>query len=148
MPEHILFICTGNICRSPMAEYYLRHLIITNGLDLYTSSAGTYGLDDHVASANGIIVMDELGIDMRKHRGRSITQSILKEADIVLTMESYHLKMLQDHHPHVQMLSAFIAIDRNADIADPYGQDVSQYRIARDRIIDCITAFSLSKGYS
>lgn len=93
-PYRILVVCTANICRSVMAERFLRRAIGARGLR--GATVGSCGLlfDDEPASDTVVAVLDELGIDARDHRSRSCTPEILADADLVVTMERRHAREL------------------------------------------------------
>ncbi|MEE3052471.1 MAG: low molecular weight phosphatase family protein, partial [Planctomycetota bacterium] len=71
--KRVVFICSGNICRSPMAEAMLSASIEKQGLDLEASSAGTLGIEDHAADPDAIKAVGEEGIDLRNHRSRGVS---------------------------------------------------------------------------
>jgi protein-tyrosine phosphatase len=90
MAEHVLFVCTANQCRSPMAEVLARAAFSTAGLDLEVSSAGLLG--SGVEAAEGSIEeMERLGLDLDDHRSRAINAEMVQHADLILTMERRHL---------------------------------------------------------
>jgi protein-tyrosine phosphatase len=87
----VLFLCTGNICRSPMAEALLRHQLAERSVDAHVHSAGLR-LVGEPASANGVDVMADRGLDMTSHRSRIVNRELLEEADLVLAMAREHLR--------------------------------------------------------
>ena len=123
---NVLFVCTGNTCRSPMAEGYLKNKKIK---DLSVKSAGIYAEGDAV-SQNSAEVMAELGIDISSHISNRITMSLLDWADKIYCMSSSHKNALLS-----------IGVDKNMlfvlglGILDPFGQDVTVYENCRDEII-------------
>jgi protein-tyrosine-phosphatase len=94
----ILVVCTGNICRSPMAEGFLRDALQRRFGDLApaVSSAGTHGWEGAPATPEGIEAAAELGVDTSMHRGRRLTRAIALEADLLLCMASDHRDALRD----------------------------------------------------
>ena len=91
----ILFVCTGNTCRSPTAEGILKKMLRENGIDnLMVSSAGTFGLKDAPASLFAIQVARLRNVDLTRHRSRELTTSMIKEADLILTMSQEHSDFL------------------------------------------------------
>jgi protein-tyrosine-phosphatase len=87
----VLILCTGNQCRSPMAEALLRRRLASAGIDATVSSAGL--LDDGVpASAHGVRVMLGVGLDLSEHRSRTMRPELLEHADLILCMARVHLR--------------------------------------------------------
>jgi protein-tyrosine-phosphatase len=88
----VLFVCTGNTCRSPMAEGILKKMLQDKGaVDLEVSSAGTHGLPHAPASLFAMQVAGERGIDLSRHRSRRLTPEMIKQADLILAMSAEHL---------------------------------------------------------
>jgi protein-tyrosine phosphatase len=86
-----LAVCTGNICRSPMAEGFLRSMFAEWGLSgMESASCGVSGWEDSPATPEGIQAMVENGVDIRDHRARRLTAPMIREADLVLAMASEH----------------------------------------------------------
>lgn len=133
----VLFVCTGNTCRSPMAEYLLRHY--TSGMKgLRVESAGVASAPGQSASGGALRVLRERGIDAAAHRSRIITQEMVDEADLVVVMTSAHRDAVADRYPaaadKVRLLSSFGMDKAGGDVADPFGCSDSGYRVARDQI--------------
>ena len=127
---HVLFVCSGNTCRSPMAEGYLRHLLASaKAGDVTVSSAGTHAADGFPASDNSVEVMDSIGIDISMHRSRRLTVELLKEADLVVVMTSSHRRhvgsMLPEALHKTRLLSEYAREDD--EIHDPFGGTVEDY---------------------
>jgi len=97
----VLFICTANVCRSPLAEGYLKHLLKKNpisGLDV--ASAGVMALSGSPAFDCAIEVADLSGFDLSSHRARRLTPSIGAEADLILCMETWQATQVLDNDPN------------------------------------------------
>jgi len=144
MKKHVLFLCTGNICRSPVAEGLLRHkLAEKNSHSITVSSAGTFGLSGAGASDLAVEVAAERGIDISGHRARHLNREMLERADLVIGMESDHLVeadvISRDHEGKYRLLSDFGPPElRGRDIGDPYGGPIELYIAAHERIEQCV----------
>jgi protein-tyrosine-phosphatase len=144
MKKHILFLCTGNLCRSPLAEGILKHKLEERGIGSITvSSAGTFGLDGRPAAELAVEVAAERGIDISAHRARQITREMLAGADIVLCAETDHIMeaetILRDTEDKYRLLSDFGRPEkRGQDIEDPYGGPKELYMTAYERIEQCV----------
>lgn len=82
---HIMFVCTGNICRSPMGELLLTRYL--SGTTVQVSSAGTHGLPMHQIDSNSALLMESVGIEPSGFRSRRLTQPMAKSADLILCFE-------------------------------------------------------------
>lgn len=143
---HLLFVCTANICRSPVAEGLTRQRLDRNGLGDWTvSSAGTWALQNRGAAENSLQLLAERGIDMHQHRATIVEEEQLAEADLVLCMESGHVEALQTEFPqHAHKIFLLTAMSgRGYSVADPYGQEMDAYR----RMIQEMDAL-LEKGWA
>ena len=95
----LLLVCTGNICRSPMAEGLLGHRLKTCGIDAHVQSAGLL-TDGAPASGNGIAVLrDDYGIDVRGHRSRLLDVSMVESADLIVAMARAHVHTVAREQP-------------------------------------------------
>jgi protein-tyrosine phosphatase len=132
----ILFVCVGNICRSPMA----RAIAETHHRESAASfcSAGTRAFAGDAPSTTAIAVMDELGIDIGSHRSRPLGDAIAEDPDLIYTMTAAQAEHVRTafplHADKVQLMDP-----DGADIADPYGRDITVYREARDLIAAAIS---------
>lgn len=134
----ILFVCTGNSCRSPMAEGYLRKRLEDAGRpDIEVSSAGTLPASGMAATREAIAVTAEAGVDISGHRSRMLTRADVDDADLILVMQQFHrddvLSMAPEAEDKVYLLNAFgSAAGRDPaeepDIPDPIGKPVEFYR--------------------
>ncbi|WP_295002701.1 low molecular weight protein-tyrosine-phosphatase [uncultured Dechloromonas sp.] len=121
MFKSILTVCTGNICRSPAAEYFLRdRLARREAWQGVVQSAGVAALDGRAADETTQALMLERGIDLGGHRGRQLTVDILRKVDLVLVMEKYHRDALLDIDPAARGKTFLLGHWMNMEIADPY----------------------------
>ena len=129
--KHLLIVCTGNVCRSPMAAGLIRDRLERAGLDdqVHVSSAGVFALEGEPASADGVAVLAERGVDISDHRARQLDDQMIDQADLVLVMEERHRQAIftrAPQHLHKVMLFSELAGD-HADVADPYRQGRAAY---------------------
>ena len=144
-PTRVLFVCSGNICRSPMAAAYLQHLVVDEGLrGVYVESAGTLGIDDAPPSQEAGEAMNEIGVDLSAHRSHGLRPADLRGADVVIGMTRDHMTEMARWPSDAEryLIRAFEngtdpVIDAN-DLADPIGHDLDFYRGVRDIIVRCI----------
>ncbi len=132
----ILFVCSGNSCRSPIAEGLMKIKAPEKFRDrVRVASAGTLGLDGHSATDFAIQAAGELGADISRHRSQGVNQDLVRNADIIFAMAREHKDYLEREFPEVRdnvfLLRTF---DRppqeTADdsIDDPIGRSLSVYR--------------------
>lgn len=123
---NIVFVCSGNTCRSPMAEGYLKSKDIEN---LNVISRG-FLADGEDVSENSVLAMSEIGIDISAHLSKRITADDLSAADKIICMSHSHLEALQSIGTPKDKLSVL-----GGGIPDPFGLDLTAYRNCRDAII-------------
>lgn len=125
---NILFICTGNTCRSPMAERYLDSLNLPN----VTAESRGLSAEGGGVNPNAVKVMGELGIDLSHDVSVQLTAKDLIWADKILYMSPSHLTVLSLYAPKEKLFML------GGGISDPYGGDTERYRKCRDEIISAI----------
>lgn len=133
MIKKILFVCTGNICRSPMAEYYLRkRLAEKNVSGVEVDSAGIMALNSIPAADEAWEVMHACGISLDGHFSSPITLEKVQEADLILVMEKAHKKLIETRIPRlidkIDLLGSYLAGDGEEEILDPYGFEKAVYQ--------------------
>lgn len=140
-PPLLLFICTGNICRSPMAEYLMRKRLGTKS-PWQIGSAGINTFNGQAASPEGVEVLAEMGIDMRAHRSQRLTRDLVDDASILVVMTASHrdqiVSQYRDAREKVFLLRSFAPGNRSGDIDDPIGSPSDVYRTTRDAIDDAL----------
>jgi len=134
----ILLVCTGNICRSPMAEAIARRLLDARGrTDIAVSSAGTAAQDGAPASEGAYLVGLEHGLDLSAHRARQITSDLVAAADLVLGMSPHHVEraLALGGTGKAHLVGEYAGrAAADAQIDDPFGGDLEEYRTTFDRL--------------
>ena len=132
----ILFVCSGNTCRSPLAEAIARRLADEAArTDIEVSSAGTQAWDGSPASDGSLLVGMERGLDLSSHRSRRLTPEIVRGNDLILVMAPSHLATVKemDAGANVHLLGGYVAGDAPAStVQDPFGGDLAAYRETAD----------------
>lgn len=96
---HILFVCTGNTCRSPMAANLMRSLARKRQLDWSVSSAGLFVEPGAPMASMAQAALHGLGVDVDSHEAQPVTRALIEEADVVLTMTGSHAEQLRRQFP-------------------------------------------------
>lgn len=135
----VLFVCTGNTCRSPMAAGLYTLLAKQAGAQSFAESAGLAANEGEPASRNAVLAMAELGVDLSAYRARAVTGALLQNARRILVMTSSHRALLQYTFPGWGEKAEVLGI------SDPYGGDLARYRACRDEIAAALgRAFAFS----
>lgn len=142
----IMFICTGNICRSAMADVMLKSKIkntnLENELEVY--SAGTHADTGAHATYTAIEAMEELGIDLKSHQATNVMDSDIQDMDLILCATSKHKRLILSVFPKLQDKTYTIKefaeydVESGLDISDPWGYDLSVYRSCASLLENCI----------
>jgi protein-tyrosine phosphatase len=130
--DKILFVCTANICRSPMAEAIFDALADDTGLPFRAESAGTAALVGRPMAPEAVAALAEAGIYREAHRARQVSGGMLEEAELVLVMSARHaVKVRQfrrDPPSGIHVLPEYATGVPGEEIADPYGHTITTYR--------------------
>src|SRR5258708_2417494 len=148
----VLFVCTGNVCRSPMAEGLFRKMI-AGGHDLKVSSAGVSTYAGQSASPDAVEVLAKKGIDISGTRSKPLTEKLVQEATWIIAMTRNHLDSIFYQYPEAAektyLLREFEPGAASFDIADPIGLGIDAYEEARDTIQNALPGlleFIMSEG--
>jgi glycine hydroxymethyltransferase len=135
----ILFVCTGNVCRSPMAEGLFRHAVKGNG-EYRVLSAGVGAVDGQPPSPHAVRALKELGIDISRQRSRMLTGEVVQQADYIFGMTHGHVDAITLLFPHAAEKTFLLReFDETLDvfekdISDPIGGSYEVYLNCRDQI--------------
>lgn len=131
----VLFVCTGNTCRSPMAEGLARGIL---GLNIQVESAGLAAREGDSASLQALEVLRGKGVDLTSHKARRVSRGILEKADWIIPMTADQEKRLQTMFPEfaskIKRLGAWNTMVEDYDILDPWGGTVEVYRRSAEDI--------------
>ena len=136
----MIFVCTGNTCRSPMAEAIAKKLKPS----LKITSMGVAAFNGSPASESACIVMEEMGLCLASHRSKMIDQKLLQSAKLVLTMTQAHLLSVKSLCKGANAFTLAEYAGECGDIADPFGGDIKTYQDCARQIESLILAFAKS----
>ena len=143
MRFRVLFVCTGNTCRSPLAEVLARHLLAGeeagadaaagNPIEWEVSSAGVFAADGNPASDGSLQAARERSLDLESFRSRQLTEEIAAAADLVLVMEASHRATVLGVSPEADTKTRLLGelgglVGPAAEVPDPFGGTIQEYR--------------------
>ena len=132
MALQVLFVCTGNTCRSPMAEALLR-AALPEGSGWRVASAGTDTVDGFGASSYALDAMAERGLDLQPHRSQLLTDKLVSLSAVIVTMTQHHAQLVgtwfSGCRDRIHLMRSFDPdAPRQSDVCDPFGGTMADYR--------------------
>jgi len=125
----VLFVCTANVCRSPMAMIIFRDMVATSGAQWRVGSAGTWAIDGFSMAQKTDWVLKQMGHEPGNHKSMSVDRDLLASYNLILTMEQGHKEALKIEFPEsankVYLLSEMIGL--SYDIPDPIGKSSQEF---------------------
>ncbi|WP_283609176.1 arsenate reductase/protein-tyrosine-phosphatase family protein [Faecalispora anaeroviscerum] len=139
----MLFICTGNTCRSPMAKGLFDQLLAERGItDITCDSAGLFANAGEPAAENAVVACLELGVDLSVHRSKTLTREMLQSADLFVVMMQSHAGVLQSAGVPQEKIKVL-----GGGVGDPFGGSLAIYRASRDQIQKALEELLQELGY-
>jgi protein-tyrosine phosphatase len=140
----ILFVCTANICRSPMAQRLMAHALHAEPpplKHLLVVSAGISAYGGDPVSPNSQRVLEPVGLDLSDHLSQRLTQDLVDRSFAIFCMTSMHKVLVESQFEnigHLYLMREFMPDGVDKEIPDPYGQDRAAYEFTRDSMVEAI----------
>jgi glycine hydroxymethyltransferase len=145
----VVFLCTGNTCRGPMAQGYMKAAIEERGIkEIEVRTAGVMTIPGLIPTQEAVLVLKNAGIDITSHRSSPLTHELIRKSDLILGMTPFHvqyaLRMSDEAKGKTYLLKEFAESDvKNYQISDPMGMTLEVYKrvyremkLAIDRMLD------------
>lgn len=142
----IMFVCTGNICRSAMAAAYMKYKLKKLNLEdnVLVETSGIEAIDGDVATDFAKKAIAEYGADLSKHKARNISEFNLTEYDEIIVMTQEHMRVLNDIMPNIsekiRLLKSYMRNNKEGylNIDDPWGLSLEVYKNCAKEIVQCV----------
>lgn len=141
----IVFVCTGNTCRSAMADGLAKKIVKEKQLNIEIYSAGIYAMKGEHASYNSVAIMKEYDVDIVTHTATPIEDINIKEMDLILCATRKHKMQIVSKYPELAektyTMKEYAGYDKDGadvDIQDPWGYELNTYRICAAEISYCV----------
>lgn len=143
--DHLIMLCTGNVCRSPMAAKLIQHALDAEGSplnEISVISAGVAAGYGEPASSNSVRALKKVNLDLSQHQSQPITADLLERAFAVFGMTHSHLDVLQAYYPEIKtrlhLFREFIGGDADIEIPDPFGGPLPLYSDCLDSMVEAV----------
>lgn len=143
--DTVTFVCTANVCRSPMAERLFADAICKEGAPLdkiKVVSAGVSAVNGDGPSYNSVKAMDEIGIDISNHKSQRLNLELMQSSIAIFVMTESHRALIhmtyENLNTPIYLMREFMSPAEGNQIPDPFGQSLHVYKLSRDSMIEAI----------